>query len=109
MEPTERSSGVSRIDELAADVLDRAVEVLKRDGWCRWALTNGRGEHCALGAIRSAGGKGQQRAVETLNEMLSHPSAGVSPLIQWNDDRARGRAAVIKKFQAAADRLRSKP
>ncbi len=31
-----------------------AIEVLKRDGWCKEFLTNDRGQHCMLGAMDTA-------------------------------------------------------
>lgn len=34
----------------------KAMEILERDGWCRFMMKNHRGEHCMLGAVGVAEG-----------------------------------------------------
>jgi hypothetical protein len=37
-----------------ADLLDRAADLLERDGWCQGSLDNADGQRCVMGAVYAA-------------------------------------------------------
>lgn len=109
----------------AADALDKAVDVLKKDGWGRKAFIASDGKLCLVGALNKSifGGPTtsprysitRQRiydlAYNTLDKVIqtdqrekNKPYGGV---VSWNDSLAKDRREVISKLRKAAKLLRS--
>lgn len=104
----------------AAELLEKAAEILETDGWCQYSYANSAGEHCALGAMIKASGCehpwqlwGQrpfQEAVEAI--AFHHPVSRRHPVFRddvadWNDQNDRTAAEVIDAFKQAAKDLRN--
>jgi hypothetical protein len=109
--------------EEAADVLERAAEILKKDGHCQYIRELRDGRRCALGALGKAINGDpwldHTRADITvlsaavLTHLRSpvttpHPWAGkeAEDLVKWNNESARTEEEVIDAFLGAAQDLR---
>ena len=98
---------VSRKEKLR--VIDRAIETLREDGWCREEYVCDEGSVCALGAIGFREGfstSAVKYAVANdldilLTPEMDSPTDGV---VEWNDSAFRTKRQVVGAFQ----RLRSK-
>lgn len=85
----------------AADVLERAAELLERDGWCQRQLHHCDGSRCVRGAIIDAAlevGEGSLPPSEWLRRHLGAKRS----LPEWNDDPGRTADEVIAKLREAA-------
>ena len=78
--------------EVAA-TLDRAADVLERDGWCRWGTQDTRGRKCVVGALCSAARTPRRRgdAVVAFGKYL-HEQQDTAALdshsaAEWNDNQ----------------------
>src|SRR5438552_3406792 len=78
-----------------ADVLDKAADILDRDGWCTGTLGSDRGPKCALGAMVKAVGGSLGTAIPALYgaqglafhqaETVARRSLRVQRIGDWND------------------------
>lgn len=106
-------SGV--IDD-AIRVLDRACDVLDRDGWCRQTELDEHGRRCARGAIRqgvwetlhtsSYTGRGDHVMLAALMAMFHEIPCHSQTVTRWNDYDVRDKHAVQRVFRRAARHLR---
>lgn len=96
-----------------ADVLNRAADLIERDGWCQRRYRGQDGEHCVSDALIRAAGMGepgdtgQQARVMTLYcEASDALRAKVrrKNLPRWNDAPGRTQAEVVAALRAAAER-----
>lgn len=88
---------MSEIESLTTRVLRRAAEIVAR-GWCKGNMTDHRGNHCLLGAIRRA-----------TSEVLAVPVDSITfvgvPTIdcwEWNDAWGRKQSEVVDALLRAS-------
>lgn len=98
----------------AAELLDKAAEVLERDGWCRHSFHALDGSHCTVGGFATAiaeltGSSNRyyedptyRAARDTLQDLV-----GPGPLVVWNDEKALDGADVVNHLRKAAEIARS--
>lgn len=112
----------------AADVLEKAADILVTDGHCKWIQRDEDGNYCAVGALYAAlgaklalRGSGPWRGpignsvrqlsavvVDTLGISLPYLNAHQSArLANWNNEDARTGDDVIEAFRTAARDLRN--
>jgi len=90
------------------ELLDRAILLLKRKGWCQGQATNFWGNLCAIGALTLADIEVQQWAVHSSRSYghavdAVHMTIGNDCLPNWNDDLPfwGGKKKVIAAFEIA--------
>ena len=94
-----------------SDLIDKTIEVLERDGWCQFAMTNDEGRHCAVGALAVARlelglGYEETNHAENTMQMLLHEQTGHHiGVMPWNDDCARNVDDVIHLLKLAGEEL----
>ena len=93
----------------AADVLDKAADVIERDGWCRHEYHDPEGRHCTVGAIEAAViQEGHFPISETIDEAEDSLDRWLGQSVAaWNDDIARDVREVITSLRECAASLRS--
>lgn len=85
-----------------ADVLNRAADLIERDGWVQGRFRGPNGEHCATDAVVCACEFSMvvyNDAVDVLLEAIRRQN-----LPRWNDEPGRTQAEVVAKLRAAARR-----
>jgi hypothetical protein len=98
------------MSEFLAEVLDKTVEVLERDGWCQGAFESARGERCAVGAIRRAARELQGASLRTVGARAAfakYIGVGTLDVVEWNDTKGRTAAEVIDALKHTAKKLRN--
>lgn len=96
---------IRSIPKRAADVLERAAELIERDGWCRKYPgpfnSLERAPRCAIGAINAAEKEfsGVHGAISALKLHLG--GFGLS-VVTWNDYVARDARDVVLALRTAA-------
>lgn len=99
------------------ETLDKAADLIERDGWCQGVLRTATGEHCALGAIVEtiAGGGITDRAlaqsVWTNPDVIDARNAlyetiGNKTIANWNDEPKRTKTEVVAALRDTAERVR---
>jgi hypothetical protein len=101
------------------EVIDRAADILDRDGWCRGAYVNGLGEHCVTGALNSVLNAFTQdlRKWDEVSDFIRSP--GVLPtststyrhitlakIVMWNDRKCANRYEATNFLRSEAKRYR---
>lgn len=96
-----------------AAALDRAADILDRDGWCRFEHTNVQGEHCAIGALDVAAALSTDRRLlyaELMDDIHDLHDNGImtdaTTLSGWNDRIAADKEDVQNLFRTTAQHLR---
>lgn len=104
-----------------SEVLDRAADLLERDGWCQGALHDSAGRMCAVGALRRAivvqvdldpSTLGQVDEVEEAARRrlmaVADPRGwvGAGGVPDWNDREGRTFQDVLDTFRKAAKNAR---
>ncbi len=88
-----------------SEILYRAGDVLRKDGWCKFTRENTYGQHCALGAIAKAEygsvPAGYKVNVEALNVVMHIDEYGAGFMSYWNDRYVSGVEEVLEAFDAA--------
>lgn len=82
-------------------VLEKAIEILETDGWCRKLMTDDKGHHCILGAMNKASfslGLEEYEAEELVRQQLEKEGFGGSYLY-YNDYVAKDKRYVIRLLQ----------
>lgn len=101
-------------NEVAADILDEAADVLEKDGWTRYTLTDGQ-RYCAVGAVRKAfvnmglmSYLTQRPPQETATSAFGALTRqiGEIDIARWNDRFSTTKQEVLDAFRAAAKSLR---
>lgn len=95
----------------AADILDRAADVIVERGWCQWQYEDAAGYVCVAGAIRcAAAGSPRSRHNADMNRAYAalRRHAGIDNPPAWNDQPERVVDEVIAALRetAAAERGR---
>ena len=102
-----------------SDIINKAIEVLRRDGWTRGTYTNAAGQHCLVGALSVAYdelGKptGEYRrarnavdtcVLEDLTRVGLADEDDMADAMAWNDDIAAGVEDVLRILRCAGERL----
>jgi len=90
------------------ELIDKAIEILERDGWCRGMFTDSEGRHCAIGALTAAQHEmgniypSEVSAVMLRMELVLEAELGQTTLLtQWNDKTAKDRDDVIRVLRLA--------
>lgn len=83
-----------------SEVLLRAAEVIDVDGWCQFDFTNGQGQHCLVGAIKSAAHNDPYLVLDAKDAVSSH--LGGLSIINWNDSQGRRADEVTALLRATA-------
>ena len=98
-----------------ADVLERAADLIGRNGWTQDAFGEPGGCHCVRGAIAEIAGidpRESRHDAETVlaEHILGHPiprlSCAGSVLVRWNDTPGRTQSEVVAKLREAAAKAR---
>ena len=101
-----------RVAEQTVRDLERARELLRRDGWCQGRFWRRDGSRCALGALSAAACVGAtdhsadvryQRGRRALNAVLPEDVEVMS----WNDEVGRTKRQVIGAFDRAVSAVRT--
>jgi hypothetical protein len=98
------------MSEFLAEVLDKAAEVLERDGWCQSNFENKAGERCAVGALRQASRELDgiiSFRIEARTALAEYLEISSLDVIEWNDTRGRTAAEVIDALKHTAKNLRN--
>jgi len=87
----------------AADVLNRAADLLERHGWCQDVYVDDAGRMCAQQALMQAEPDVYRRATarRVLDEQAGFESLNIP---KWNDQPGRTAKQIIAAFRAAAER-----
>ncbi len=87
----------------AADVLNKAADLLERHGWCQGVSIDAAGRMCAGYALQQAEPDVHARygARIALFEIIGVDSVNI---LAWNDRPKRTAEQVIATFRAAAER-----
>lgn len=90
----------------AKNVLNKALEVLERDGWCQGTAHDADGRHCALGAIQVATHSHvvinlPDGAAWRLRKAIGGPPGRIRGIAGWNDDPHRTYEDVVLVFKKA--------
>lgn len=87
----------------AAEILDRAANLLDRDGWIQGHLCGHDGEHCALGGILdvTTNDDPYAQAVDAVERVLG------GALDVWNDAPERTKDEVTSTMRSVAAVLRA--
>jgi len=94
-----------------SDIIDKAIEILERDGWCRLTETNEAGQHCAIGALQWAALElgldcnAPLHAENTAALLLSERHGYPISVPGWNDDVAKNVDEVIGLFKLTGEEL----
>lgn len=92
--------------------LDKAAELIERDGWCQLRTGSPGTPHCILGAVRDGliemGYEGHKDEFLAAREEISarlffHFRRGLNAVTKWNDDPSTTRQDVLDVLR---DRLR---
>lgn len=75
----------------AAVTLQKALDLLEARGWVQGTEKNLKGQMCLIGAIRTANGPGQDRAMKIVERCLY---GGYSSIPGWNDAHGRSYTEV---------------
>lgn len=83
-----------------ADTLNRAADLIERDGWCQGLGRDADGSRCAAVALHDAQAdrlvwRGAYRALKA--------RVGTRLVVDWNDTPGRTQAEVVAALRAAAD------
>ena len=103
-----------------AEVLERAADVIERDGWCRNEITTPDGRVCLVGAIeRAAFGRDYESgpvtdqewdlrcgAVSAANRAITGCDS-MSAAARWNDNEAKDQYDVIDLLRHTAKDIRN--
>jgi len=87
----------------AADVLNKAADLLEQYGWCQGAYMDSAGRMCASQALTQAEPSAYRRheARKVLREVIGVDFLNIPA---WNDHPRRTAEQVIATFRAAAER-----
>lgn len=92
--------------------LDKAAELIERDGWCQLKTGSPGHPHCILGAVRDGliemGLDGQKDEFvaareEIATRLFRHFRRGFNAVTKWNDDPSTTRQDVLNVLR---DRMR---
>ena len=105
----ERAPEVTR-EVTAADVLERAADLLEEFGWCQGQFgSKGYGSFCAIGAIFEASVDLSNRNFSALAAPLGYKDGsdlGAS-LSRWNDREGRTKEEVVALLRSGAEAARA--
>jgi hypothetical protein len=87
-------------DEVA-EVLERAADLLVRDGWCQEIMFHSNGSRCARGAILDAG-KGTGLCVTAMARLNFHLGLERCSIETWNDSMCMTADVVVRALKEAA-------
>jgi hypothetical protein len=103
----------------AADIVDKAVDVLLTSGWCKGNVIDAAGRHCTMGALRRACLE-EGQGVDVLNShyFQAHGPFNVAVdavkrqireryIASWNDHHWRTLDEVIEALRQASKELRN--
>lgn len=93
-----------------ADVLNKAADLIERDGWCQKHFRGENGEHCLTDALMRAAGcfpgdsfgtkaVSYGKAYDVLTRRVRRKN-----LVFWNDKPGRTKDEVVVALRAAAER-----
>ena len=92
-------------------IIDKAIEILERDGWCTGTETNLEGQHCVVGALRWAEFElnldctSASHAENTMQMVLRNQTGCWFGAMQWNDDIAAGVDEVLHMLKLTGEEL----
>lgn len=104
----------------AAELIDKAIEVINEKGWCRGVLENKQGQVCTLGALEQARFQlNQERAANevfaairayvsakhAIGEVVAERSPQCSNIPTWNDVYAESADDVIEVLKIARENI----
>lgn len=91
-------------NEAAAQVLDKAVEEIEKDGWASFRDPEARGKHCLMTAV---GGPVGSASTYRLVCGYIREIIGTDNIPDWNDYVCLDQAEAINTLQKAAELARS--
>lgn len=92
-------------------VLDRAADLLERDGWHRgwlddiYANTDSRGRRCAAKAMIAVSREDREARWQAADALKAEVGGEIH---EWNDSVARDRRQVVRTLRGVARNLRAK-
>lgn len=88
------------------EVLNKAADILERDGWCQRSGRGESGERCSTSAISDATPLGDDLTFHTARRVFQkyvwRNHAEVKLVYEWNDEPERTKEQVIDALRACA-------